>query len=55
MAISIPQHPIAPTPENPAKSREIIAVVSMMRSKKILELNLLLVRRQRTNLLLWSN
>jgi hypothetical protein len=48
--ISSPQQPIAPTPENPVKSRDTIAVVSMMRSMKILGLNIFLVRR-RTNLL----
>ncbi|WP_459195339.1 hypothetical protein [Nostoc sp. FACHB-892] len=32
--ISNPQQAIAPTPEKPVKSRETIAVVSMMRSKK---------------------
>ncbi len=48
--ISIPQHPIAPIPENPVKSREIIAVVSMVRSMNTLGLNLFRVRR-RTNLL----
>lgn len=48
--ISIPQHPIAPTPKNPVKSREAIAVLSMVRSMNTLGLNLFQVRR-RTNLL----
>ena len=48
--ISIPQHPIPPTPEKPVKSRETIAVVSMVRSMNTLGLNLFRVRRK-TNLL----
>ncbi|QFS50959.1 hypothetical protein GXM_08453 [Nostoc sphaeroides CCNUC1] len=48
--ISSPQQAIAPIPKNPVKSREAIAVVSMVRSIKILGLNLYRVRR-RTNLL----
>ncbi|MHC5771494.1 MAG: hypothetical protein ACYTXI_39265 [Nostoc sp.] len=35
-----PQQAIAPTPKKPVMSREIIAVVSMVRSRKILGLNL---------------